>query len=229
MFIEWITSEGVFVLAEGSDRSVGKRCGPDGFAAPLTVLGEDTPTIDAEWQRPQERGNRTNRVSFSVSIELATIGAALAMVSQVKRIPSAGVLLTIDDDSGTMVRYEDATLRSIDPRQRGVAVDVVYTFACGEDVEMGSIPGQVSNVTATKGTLQVALAWTAGIGATSYQVWAKVAGSADDPEMLADGITDTGWTHVSGDTVNRTYWIISVRGIWVSEGAGGVNGAGQGS
>lgn len=229
MLIEWITSSGVFTLAEGSDRSVNKRCGPEGFAAPLTVLGEDTPCIDAEWQRPQERGNRTNRISFSISIMLETIGEALAMVSQVKRIPAEGVLLTIDEDSGKMVRYENASLRSIDPRQSGVFVDVAYSFVCGQDVDMGSIPGQVGSVTATKGTLRVILNWTAGIGATSYQVWAKIAGSADEPEMLADGITETTWTHVSGDTINRTYWIVSVRNDFASEGAGGVNGAGQGS
>lgn len=228
MIIEWITASGVFILAEGEDRSGGKRCGPDNFSPVLTVLGDDTPCIDAEWMRPQTRQNRSNRVSFSVSILLETIGEALSMVSQVKRIPTQGILLTIDEESGKMVRYENAALRSIAPRQSGLSVDVTYTFATGEDIDMDNIPGQAGTVTATPGPLKVTLAWTPGIGATSYQVWAKVAESEDDPEMIADAITDATWTHETGDTTTRTYWIVSVRGQGISEGAGGINAAGEG-
>lgn len=205
MLIEWVTSLGVFTLAEGSDRSVGKRCGPEGFAAPLTVLGEDTPCIDAEWQRPQERGNRTNRISFSVSIELATVAQALAMVSQVKRIPAAGVLVTIDEDSGELVRYDNATLRSIDPRQRGVSVDVVYSFVAGEDVSMGTTPAIPTGLTATPGTLQVDLAWSPAAGAHSYRIWIFKDGWSFGAEVEA-----LEWTHESGDTVQRLYFVGSV-------------------
>ena len=205
MLIEWITSSGVYTLAEGSDRSVGKRCGPEGFAAPLTILGEDTPTIDSDWQQPQERGNRTNRVSFSVSIELATIGDALAMVSQVKRIPAAGTLLTTDEDSGELVRYDNATLRSIDPRQRGVSVDIVYSFVTGEDVAMGTTPAIPGGLAATPGTLQVALAWSPAAGAHSYRIWIY-----KDEWLFETEVDALEYTHESGDTAMRLYFVQSV-------------------
>jgi len=229
VLIKWITSTGVYDLCDGSDRSVGKRCGPDGFAAPLTILADDTPCVDAAWQQPQERGNRTNRITFSVSIELASIGAALAMVSQVKRIPSAGVLLTIDEDSGEMVRYENATLRSIDPRQQGVSLEILYAFVSGEDIDMGTAPQSVSGVTGTADILRVTLTWNPSVGAASYQVWFRIAGTTDEPQLLQDEITETTWTHVSGDTTSRTYWLVAISMLGESsEMTGGVNVAGKG-
>lgn len=209
---------------------MGRRCGPDSLAAPMTVLGDDTPCIDATWIEPQSRGNKINRVSFSVSIEYASQDEALrAAAATLKDIPLSGTLALIDNPNGAMILFNNATVREISPVQSGVAVDVRYAFAAGaHDIEFR--PSIVTGLVVTPGTLGVELAWQSDGSAASYEVWAKNAESSDDPvKVLMPPASLPPVTHNTGDTINRTYYIMALSAHGLESGlSAGVDGAATG-
>lgn len=170
MLIKWLANGALYDLCDGPQRGVDKRVGPSAFSAPCIILGDDQPTIDAAWITPTTRGNRSNRVNFTASVECASTGAALALASNCKKIPASGILLTVDAITGEMVVYLDATLRTIDPVVRGVSCDIAYQFATGEDIAIGAKPAAPA-VTGEPSAASVALNWPPVLGATGYKIY----------------------------------------------------------
>jgi cellulose 1,4-beta-cellobiosidase len=72
-------------------------------------------------------------------------------------------------------------------------------------VTSGSVPPAPTGLTATPGNAQVALAWTASSGATSYNVYRGTAPSGEGSTPIATGITTTTYTN-TGLTNGTTYY-----------------------
>ncbi|MGO8671341.1 MAG: malectin domain-containing carbohydrate-binding protein [Capsulimonadaceae bacterium] len=69
----------------------------------------------------------------------------------------------------------------------------------------GSAPSAPTNLTATAGSTQVALAWTASSGATSYNLYEGTATGAEGATPVATGITATSYT-ATGLTNGTPYY-----------------------
>lgn len=209
MLIIWDTASGKYTLCDGDDPSVGKRCGPGEFSAPVSVQTEVVPCIDAPYAKPESRGNRSSRIRFSVSVEFATDKEALAFANvQSKQIPDSGELQTFDEESGEFTRYLNAALTEISPVRSGRAVDVVYSFVAGNQV-LEQRPSVPIGLYAIPGILNVRLVWEPAPGAATYNVYCRVAGTSI-LEQIGSGISTTSATHTTGDTINRVYFVESV-------------------
>jgi len=69
----------------------------------------------------------------------------------------------------------------------------------------GSAPAAPTGLTATPGNAQVALAWTASSGATSYNVYRGTSAGGESGTAIATGITSTSYTN-TGLTNGTTYY-----------------------
>ncbi|MGO8669826.1 MAG: fibronectin type III domain-containing protein [Capsulimonadaceae bacterium] len=78
-------------------------------------------------------------------------------------------------------------------------------------------PGAPTGLTATPGNGQVALAWTAGSGATSYNIYRGTASGAESATAIATGITATGYTDTTVTNGTAYYYeAASVNGSGIS-------------
>src|SRR5262249_52407505 len=68
-----------------------------------------------------------------------------------------------------------------------------------------AIPSAPSGLTATAGNTQVTLNWTAGSGATSYNVYRSTTSGSEGTTPIATGITSTTFTN-TGLTTRATYY-----------------------
>ena len=69
----------------------------------------------------------------------------------------------------------------------------------------GSVPTAPTGLTATSGNTQVALSWSAGSGATSYNVYRGTTAGGESTTAIATGITSTSYTN-TGLTNGTTYY-----------------------
>jgi fibronectin type 3 domain-containing protein len=90
------------------------------------------------------------------------------------------------------------------------AVDSAGTSAQSSEVSAAptsgvTVPSAPTGVTATAGTNQVSLSWTASSGATSYNVYRSTSSGGEGSTAYASGLTGTSYTD-TGVTAGTTYY-----------------------
>ncbi|MGO8671214.1 MAG: choice-of-anchor tandem repeat GloVer-containing protein [Capsulimonadaceae bacterium] len=72
-----------------------------------------------------------------------------------------------------------------------------------------AVPAAPSGLTATAGSAQVSLSWSASTGATSYDVYRGTATGAESTSPLATGITTTGYTNTGLTNGDKYFYKVS--------------------
>jgi fibronectin type 3 domain-containing protein len=99
--------------------------------------------------------------------------------------------------AGTTYYYKVAAVNSAGTSAQSAEVSAVPTAA--------SAPATPTGVTATAGTGQVALSWTASSGATSYNVYRSTTAGGEGTTAYTTGVTTTTYTD-TGVTAGTTYY-----------------------
>jgi hypothetical protein len=115
-----------YLLCEGADRTIGKRCGPQGFRknGRRLLQEEDIFRADAAWQF--DRGNRRTVVAFGVSVLFATLEEAEAFVLlHSTELPGQGVV-TFEAGTQGATRTMTGTIVADDVSYVGASVQIQY-------------------------------------------------------------------------------------------------------
>ncbi len=138
MKIIWKVGINEYVLCAGPERGIGNHFGPDNWDRNMSRSVQERPQLDADYIKTSDRKNVKNEYRFSITVQLASVSAAIAYVNRYPQsIPGEGVLIMIDESSGARVedRLLDATMESIHPLEDGVAVTISY-FIIGGEVQL---------------------------------------------------------------------------------------------
>ena len=118
-----------FSLAAGGDES------PENFRVHGQSAVQTAGFLRAASAGVFARGGRVNTLSFAVTREHASYGAAEAFLfSHAATLPASGTLTAVCEDAGgAQVRYvaQAAAIRTDEGTQRGITTTHVYTVVCG--------------------------------------------------------------------------------------------------
>ena len=135
--------------------------------------------------------------SAGANLDVATYTGSLSQQWAVNQSVGPGVTVLVNLNSGLAITYGYNPQLNQNSDAYGVAANAWSFYP----IASGSTP---SNLTATAGNAQVVLNWTAGSGASSYNVYRGTSSGGESATPFATGITATSYTN-SGLTNGTTY------------------------